>query len=144
MKKGDVIEFMIEFISIKDLANSVVEEGVSSALDMIGTEREFYSRENLNGEIIVPFCPEIKLSGVEHKAFMNCVCYKRKFNIPKQHADKKLLHFGAVNYHMLGFCYAQLYDVEQELNGLMTYNREFKFDSDIIKEINSRKAAIKK
>lgn len=33
MKKGDVIEFMIEFISIKDLANSVVEEGVSSALD---------------------------------------------------------------------------------------------------------------
>lgn len=46
------------------------------------------------------------------------------------------------NYKMFGFCYTQLYDVEQEQNGLYTYSREPKFDMNIFKEINSRKAAI--
>lgn len=43
---------------------------------------------------------------------------------------------------MFGFCYTQLYDVEQEINGLYTYNRKPKFDIEIFKWINSRKAAI--
>ncbi len=46
------------------------------------------------------------------------------------------------NYKILGFCYTQLYDIEQEQNGLYTYSREPKFDMSIFKEINSRKAAI--
>lgn len=46
------------------------------------------------------------------------------------------------NHEMIGFCYTQLYDVEQEMNGLYTYDREPKFDMDIIKEINMQKAAI--
>jgi len=41
-----------------------------------------------------------------------------------------------------GFCYTQLYDVEQEINGIYTYGREPKFDINIIKGIFSRKAAI--
>lgn len=41
-----------------------------------------------------------------------------------------------------GFCYTQLYDVEQEKNGLYTYGREPKFDMGKIKMINERKAAI--
>jgi len=45
------------------------------------------------------------------------------------------------NPFLLGFCYTQLYDVEQERNGLMTYERKFKFDPYIICEINTRKAA---
>lgn len=40
------------------------------------------------------------------------------------------------------FCYTQLYDVEQEVNGLYTYDRRPKFDPDVIRRINSRKAAI--
>lgn len=44
--------------------------------------------------------------------------------------------------HMFGFCYTQLYDVEQEMNGLYTYSRKPKFDMKLIKAINSRKAAI--
>ena len=44
--------------------------------------------------------------------------------------------------HFIGFCYTQLYDVEQEVNGLMTYERKFKFDPQIFYEINTRKAAI--
>jgi beta-galactosidase/beta-glucuronidase len=36
-----------------------------------------------------------------------------------------------------GICYTQLYDVEQEVNGLMTYDRRMKFDPRAIREINS-------
>jgi hypothetical protein len=46
------------------------------------------------------------------------------------------------NPRMCGFCYTQLYDVEQEVNGLYTYARKPKFDMDILRRINSRKAAI--
>ena len=46
------------------------------------------------------------------------------------------------NEKMFGFCYTQLYDVEQETNGLYTYHREPKFDMAIFKEINTAKAAI--
>ena len=46
------------------------------------------------------------------------------------------------NYRMFGFCYTQLYDIEQEQNGLYYYDRTPKFDPDIFKAINSRKAAI--
>lgn len=49
------------------------------------------------------------------------------------------------NERMLGFCYTQLYDVEQEQNGLYTYDREKKFSEKIYEEIkktNTRKAAI--
>ena len=43
---------------------------------------------------------------------------------------------------MCGFCYTQLYDIEQEQNGLYDYERRPKFDMAIIKAINERKAAI--
>jgi hypothetical protein len=36
-----------------------------------------------------------------------------------------------------GICYTQLYDVEQEVNGLMTYDRRMKFDPAVIRQINS-------
>jgi len=35
------------------------------------------------------------------------------------------------------FCYTQLYDIEQEVNGLYTYHREPKFDEEVIEEIRS-------
>lgn len=38
-----------------------------------------------------------------------------------------------------GFCYTQLTDVEQEINGLLTYNRKPKIDPKIIREINEGK-----
>ena len=46
------------------------------------------------------------------------------------------------NPNVMGFCYTQLYDVEQEVNGLMTYDRRFKFDPEIFRKINERKAAM--
>lgn len=46
------------------------------------------------------------------------------------------------NPKMIGFCYTQLTDVEQELNGIYNYDRSEKFDSEVLYKINSKKAAI--
>ena len=46
------------------------------------------------------------------------------------------------NPNICTFCYTQLTDVEQETNGLYTYGRTPKFDPELIRAINSRKAAI--
>ncbi len=46
-----------------------------------------------------------------------------------------------------GFCYTQLTDIEQEQNGLYAYDRSRKFSDavyEIIKETNTKKAAIEK
>ena len=46
------------------------------------------------------------------------------------------------NPDCFAFCYTQLYDVEQEQNGLLTYERRFKFDPKIFYDINTQKAAV--
>lgn len=49
------------------------------------------------------------------------------------------------NKKMFGFCYTQLYDVEQEQNGLYSYERKSKFDDETyekIKASNTKKATI--
>lgn len=46
------------------------------------------------------------------------------------------------NPYIFGFCYTQLYDVEQEVNGLYTYNRVPKISIEEIRRINTSKAAI--
>lgn len=51
------------------------------------------------------------------------------------------------NEKMFGFCYTQLYDIEQEQNGLFTYTREKKFPDSVydkIKSTNLKPAAIEK
>jgi len=37
---------------------------------------------------------------------------------------------------IMGICYTQLTDVEQEVNGLMTYDRKMKFDAGKVKALN--------
>ena len=38
-----------------------------------------------------------------------------------------------------GYCYTQLSDVEQEINGLLTYDRKIvKFNKDRVKEVLSK------
>ena len=48
------------------------------------------------------------------------------------------------NPKMLGFCYTQLTDVEQELNGIYNYDRTEKFDAERLYKINTKVAAIEK
>lgn len=49
------------------------------------------------------------------------------------------------NPHIAGLCYTQLYDVEQEQNGLYNYDRSAKFNEEVIKTLKAvmqKKAAI--
>ena len=45
------------------------------------------------------------------------------------------------NRHVCGYCYTQLTNVEQEQNGLYTYDRKPKFDMERLRKIQSRPAA---
>lgn len=74
-----------------------------------GQERQLQSATALSGSIKVPFCPESKLSGLEHKDFMRAVWYRREFEIPAEHAEKKVvLHFGAVDYEAFVYINSKL------------------------------------
>lgn len=68
----------------------------------VGEDKEYYKRTRLDSEIIVPFCPESELSGVNNKDFMNCVWYRKDIEIPANWKGKNvILHFGAVDYHAI-------------------------------------------
>ena len=70
-------------------------------LDLVNTgyERELYNSNGFADKIIVPFCPECKLSGVEHKDFITGIWYHRTIQAPAAWSNKKImLHFGAVYY----------------------------------------------
>lgn len=60
----------------------------------------------LEGSILVPFCPESKLSGVGNTDFMNGVWYKRTVRLDPAE-DRVLLHFGAVDYRSTVFVNGQ-------------------------------------
>ena len=64
-----------------------------------GRKRGLLEKKTLEREILVPFCPESKLSGVGYTDFMAAVWYKRSFTLPVEAAGKRvILHFGAVDY----------------------------------------------
>jgi len=46
------------------------------------------------------------------------------------------------NLNIAGFCYTQLYDIEQEQNGIYTYDRKLKFNAERLKKIFGAPAAI--
>ena len=50
---------------------------------LVGEELEYYKADGFSRKIVVPFCPESKLSGVCHKGFMNCVWYRREVKLEK-------------------------------------------------------------
>lgn len=63
-----------------------------------GIHRGLLDRE-LDSTVIVPFCPESKLSGIENHDYYNAVWYRRIVTIPADWTDKRvLLHFQAVDY----------------------------------------------
>jgi hypothetical protein len=57
----------------------------------------------------------------------------------KQAAERIESLFRAIQQipKITGICYTQLYDVEQEVNGLLTYDRRLKFDRATIARFNS-------
>ena len=64
-----------------------------------GKDRNYQNSQDLGKHILVPYCPESKLSGVQHVDFINCMWYQRKISIPSDWNNKKIfLNFGAVDY----------------------------------------------
>lgn len=66
---------------------------------------------------------------------------------PKSEEEFKARYKGLTdalldNPYFFGFCYTQLTDVEQEQNGIFTYDRKEKFPCKFFYDVNTRKAAI--
>ena len=98
-----------------------------------GRDRGFNKRTSLNSKIIVPFCPESKLSGIGNTDFLNCVWYLKKVNIEDN--DKNvILHFGAVDYE--SYIYVNSMQVYHNVGGYVG------FDIDITPYINRGKENI--
>ncbi|MHA2280669.1 MAG: glycoside hydrolase family 2 protein [Promethearchaeota archaeon] len=68
----------------------------------IGLKERWYKKgasSNFDKKIVVPFCFQSKLSGIEDNSFHEVIWYRREFEIPREFSDKKIiLHFGAVDY----------------------------------------------
>ncbi len=64
-----------------------------------GEARGLCSGKDLASKIVVPFCPESKLSGIAHYGLMKHTWYRRTFELPEAMKGKRVrLHFGAVDY----------------------------------------------
>lgn len=70
--------------------------------------------------------------------------YGEDVHSPEEFAERYVGLTNALiqNKNMCGFCYTQLYDIEQEQNGLFTYTREKKFSDDIYEKINASNSQI--
>ena len=69
-----------------------------------GMDRGLQNSPGFDGDILVPFCPESELSGVNHKDFIECMWYQREISIPREWQGKRvLLHFGGVDYECEAF-----------------------------------------
>lgn len=67
--------------------------------DKTGFAKGFITSAGFKDQIIVPFCPESKLSGIGYKDFIEEMWYHRKLEIPAEWGGKKIMiHFGGVDY----------------------------------------------
>ncbi|MBQ7907502.1 MAG: beta-galactosidase [Clostridia bacterium] len=98
-----------------------------------GRDRRFYERTSLNSKIIVPFCPESKLSGIGNTDFLNCVWYLKRVKIDKSNKNV-ILHFGAVDYE--SYIYINGTQVYHNVGGYVG------FDIDITSYVNKGKENI--
>lgn len=76
-----------------------------------GEARGLTSGKELSSKIVVPFCPESKLSGLAlgNSRYMTNVWYRRSFELPASMKGKRiLLHFGGVDYKAWAYVNGQL------------------------------------
>lgn len=64
-----------------------------------GLQLDWYDGRKLPDRIIVPFCYQAELSGINDKSIHECVWYARDFEVPAEWRGRDiLLNFGAVDY----------------------------------------------
>jgi len=64
-----------------------------------GEQRGLTSGQDLAKKILVPFCPESKLSGIGNTDYMTHTWYRRQFRLPAAMRGRRLLlHFDAVDW----------------------------------------------
>jgi len=74
----------------------------SYTFDFVGSgmEKKHYQSKGFDGKIVVPFCPESRLSGVGYTDFMNNIWYQRQIQMPSAWNGRNVrLNFGAVYYN---------------------------------------------
>ena len=106
-------------------------------LSASGADREIYKDENFGAaaaQIVVPFCPESKLSGIHYTDFMPSVWYARNISLKKEQLNGRvLLHIGASDYKTV--LYVNAKRVGQHIGGYTS----FSFDiSEYLKEGENR------
>ncbi len=64
-----------------------------------GMDRHLYESKGFDGKIIVPFCPESELSGVQYTDFIPAMWYHRTIQMPSDWKGKRtMLNFQGVDY----------------------------------------------
>lgn len=95
-----------------------------------GIDRKMYENGNFSKKIIVPFCPESKLSGIGYTDFIDAVWYRRIFSVPEKFKSERcIIHFGAVDFKALVY-----------VNGMLVTEHEggyTSFEADITKYLSA-------
>ncbi len=93
-----------------------------------GEQRGLQNADTLSDRIIVPFCPESKLSGVEYTDFMLRVWYKKTITVSESDLDgnRIIFHIGAADFETKVW-------VNGVLAGLPHYGGYTSFEYDITK-----------
>ena len=64
-----------------------------------GRERDWQNAKNFDRKIVVPFCPESRLSGIGYTDFIPAVWYQRTVSVPASWTGRRVrLNFGASDY----------------------------------------------
>ncbi|MBE5844727.1 MAG: glycoside hydrolase family 2 [Butyrivibrio sp.] len=79
-------------------------------------------------------------NGEEEWGYGNTVSSEEEFIARYKKITEAILNMP----YMVGFCYTQVSDVQQEVNGLMTIDRKFKVDPEKIRAINEQVNALHK
>ena len=88
-----------------------------------GEQRGWTRSSGFDGKIVVPFCPESKLSGVEYTDFIPCIWYQRSLSVPTEWQGQRiLLHFGASDYETSVFIEGRLVQVHYGTGSSFTFD----------------------
>jgi len=91
------------------------------------------SDKRFDKKINVPFCFQSKLSGIGDTSFHDVIWYRRKFVIPEEFKEEKvILHFGAVDYRCIVYLNGER--VGSHEGGYIGFSLDI---TDCIQEINA-------